>query len=156
MRVIGFCNLKGGVGKTTACQNLAAALVRKGLKVAALDIDPQSNLTAAFGISVSDDQPYVYDFLMGDASFSRLWRTRRVDVAPSSLDLAIAEMQLESQPDGTPAARRPSVRRPRRYDCVLCDSPPHWAFSPGTFWPPPTNSSCPWTANFSARQDCAS
>ena len=85
MRVIGFCNLKGGVGKTTACQNLAVALARRGLKVAALDLDPQSNLTTGFGISVSDDQPYVYDFLMGDASFSKVMRTREaVDVAPSA------------------------------------------------------------------------
>mgnify|MGYP002684716857 CR=1 FL=1 len=40
MKIVGFCNLKGGVGKTTACQNLAVALVRRGLKVAALDLDP--------------------------------------------------------------------------------------------------------------------
>lgn len=126
MRVIGFCNLKGGVGKTTACQNLAAALVRKGLKVAALDLDPQSNLTAAFGISVSDDQPYVYDFLMGDASFSEVMRTREwVDVAPSSLDLAIAEMQLESQP-GRDTLLKDALQCEdlAGYDCILCDSPP--------------------------------
>ena len=56
MKVIGFCNLKGGVGKTTACQNLAVALARKGLRVAALDLDPQSNLTAGFGISLGQEQ----------------------------------------------------------------------------------------------------
>lgn len=126
MRVIGFCNLKGGVGKTTACQNLAVALARRGLKVAALDLDPQSNLTTGFGISVSDDQPYVYDFLMGDASFSKVMRTREaVDVAPSSLDLAMAEMQLESQP-GRDTLLKDALQCKdlAGYDCVLCDSPP--------------------------------
>ena len=54
MRIVGLCNLKGGVGKTTACQNLAVALARRGLRVAALDLDPQSNLTAGFGISVPE------------------------------------------------------------------------------------------------------
>ena len=32
--IIGFCNLKGGVGKTTSCQNIAAALTRLGKKIA--------------------------------------------------------------------------------------------------------------------------
>ncbi|HRX26029.1 MAG TPA: AAA family ATPase, partial [Aminivibrio sp.] len=65
MRIVGFCNLKGGVGKTTACQNLAVALARRGLRVAALDLDPQSNLTAGFGIAVPEEHPYIYDFLLG-------------------------------------------------------------------------------------------
>ena len=52
MLIIGFCNLKGGVGKTTACQNVAVGLARLGKRVAVLDMDPQSNLSASFGISV--------------------------------------------------------------------------------------------------------
>ena len=53
MLIIGFCNLKGGVGKTTACQNVAVGLARSGKRVAVLDMDPQSNLSASFGISVA-------------------------------------------------------------------------------------------------------
>lgn len=126
MKIVGFCNLKGGVGKTTACQNLAVGLARRGLKVAALDLDPQSNLTTAFGIAVGEEEPYVYDFLMGDASFSEVMRSREgVDVAPSSLDLAMAEMQLESQP-GRDTLLRDALDCGdlAGYDCVLCDSPP--------------------------------
>ena len=50
MLIIGFCNLKGGVGKTTACQNVAVGLARSGKRVAVLDMDPQSNLSASFEI----------------------------------------------------------------------------------------------------------
>jgi chromosome partitioning protein len=83
MRIVGLCNLKGGVGKTTACQNLAVALARRGLRVAALDLDPQSNLTAGFGISVPEEHPYIYDFLLGEASFEEVKITREgVDVVP--------------------------------------------------------------------------
>ncbi len=126
MKIVGFCNLKGGVGKTTACQNLAVALVRRGLRVAALDLDPQSNLTAGFGISVPEDHPYVYDFLMGEATFSEL-RVRRegVDVVPSTLDLAVVEMQLESQP-GRDTLLKDALASSdlSEYDVVFCDSPP--------------------------------
>ncbi len=58
MRIVGFCNLKGGVGKTTACQNLAVALPER-TRVAALDLDPQSNLTAGFGIAVPKASVYL-------------------------------------------------------------------------------------------------
>ncbi len=126
MKIVGFCNLKGGVGKTTACQNLAVALARRGIKVAAMDLDPQSNLTAGFGVDVPEDQPYVYDFLMGEASFSQV-KVRRegVDVVPSVLDLAMVEMQLESQP-GRDTLLKDALEAAdfSEYDFVFCDSPP--------------------------------
>ena len=40
--IIGFCNLKGGVGKTTACQNVAVGLAHLGKKVAVLYSDRKS------------------------------------------------------------------------------------------------------------------
>lgn len=126
MKIVGFCNLKGGVGKTTACQNLAVALVQRGLKVAVLDLDPQSNLTAGFGIAVPEDRPYIYDFLIGEASFGDVMVTREnVDMIPSTLNLAMVEMQLESQP-GRDTLLKDALNATdlSRYDCVFCDSPP--------------------------------
>lgn len=46
--VIAFFNNKGGVGKTTMVYHLAWMLSDRGLRVVAADLDPQSNLTAAF------------------------------------------------------------------------------------------------------------
>jgi chromosome partitioning protein len=47
-KVISFINQKGGVGKTTMAYNTAHALAKKGHKVLAIDLDPQSNLTLLF------------------------------------------------------------------------------------------------------------
>ena len=63
MITLGFCNLKGGVGKTTACQNIAVALAKAGRKVAVIDMDPQSNLSAGFGVTPSPSDPQVFDLL---------------------------------------------------------------------------------------------
>jgi cellulose biosynthesis protein BcsQ len=46
--VIAFFNNKGGVGKTSMVYHLSWMFFHRGLRVIAADLDPQSNLTAAF------------------------------------------------------------------------------------------------------------
>jgi len=46
--VVAFFNNKGGVGKTSLVYHLAWMFSDRGLRVIAADLDPQSNLTAAF------------------------------------------------------------------------------------------------------------
>jgi chromosome partitioning protein len=48
MRTLAFFNNKGGVGKTTLVYHLAWMYQELGMKVVAMDLDPQANLTAAF------------------------------------------------------------------------------------------------------------
>ncbi len=123
---IGFCNLKGGVGKTTACQNIAVCLAKMERKVAVVDMDPQSNLSAGFGVMPSSTEPQVFDLLSGAASWDEILRTKEgVDVIPSSLDLVLAELNEEG-----PLSRATALRdalgkiEQDRYDYVLLDSPP--------------------------------
>jgi chromosome partitioning protein len=48
-KVIALANQKGGVGKTTTTANLTYALIQKGQRVLAIDLDPQASLTICFG-----------------------------------------------------------------------------------------------------------
>lgn len=48
MRTIAFFNNKGGVGKTSLTYHLAWMFAELGLRVVAIDLDPQSNLTSSF------------------------------------------------------------------------------------------------------------
>lgn len=43
--VISFINLKGGVGKTTCCANVAGELARENRKILVIDADPQANIS---------------------------------------------------------------------------------------------------------------
>ena len=48
MRTIAAINLKGGVGKTSTTHHLAGALAPKGLRILAVDNDPQASLSRGF------------------------------------------------------------------------------------------------------------
>lgn len=127
MLKIGFCNLKGGVGKTSTCQNLAVALTRIGKKVAVVDMDPQSNLTIGFGIEVAEAQPHLLDYLNGEVDWDNVVVSTRegVDVIPSTLDLVLMEIASEGQIVSDNLLRdKLSILKSDRYDYIFCDSPP--------------------------------
>ena len=126
MVTLGFCNLKGGVGKTTACQNIAVALAKTGRKVAAIDMDPQSNLSAGFGVTPGQSDPQVFDLLTDEATWDDVVRQKEgVDIVPSSLNLVMAELNNSGLFDSDFLLRDALKQIPSdRYDYVIIDSPP--------------------------------
>jgi chromosome partitioning protein len=51
MRKIAIVGFKGGIGKTTTCVSLGAALALRGHKVLLIDTDTQANLAVSLGIA---------------------------------------------------------------------------------------------------------
>lgn len=126
MVILGFCNLKGGVGKTTACQNIAVALAKTGRKVAVIDMDPQSNLSAGFGVIPGSTDPQVFDLLTGEAEWDDVVKQKEgVDIIPSSLNLVMAELNSTGLFENDLLLRSALQKiSPDRYDYVFIDSPP--------------------------------
>ena len=96
--ILVITNEKGGVGKTTTAGNLAAAYAMMGMRVLAVDMDPQRNLTDLMGVS----QDAVRGRSIAEAiaekkgidSFVVSTRTEGVDLIPATPRLREIERQF--------------------------------------------------------------
>lgn len=119
-----FLNFKGGVGKTTSCQNLGAALAENGHRVLLIDMDPQHNLSQAFKIEVEDNES-VYHSLSELRPIKPQQISDNLHVAANDLHMIHMERELL-------AARLQREYRLREvlkgvvdnYDYILIDCPP--------------------------------
>jgi len=126
-RVIAVANQKGGVGKTTTTVNLGASLAVLGYRVLVVDLDPQGNATTGLGINSRNLEHSIYDVILHDVPMDDCVEPsslRNLFVAPATIDLAGAEIEL------VPAfSRELRLRRALEdvlddYDFVLIDCPP--------------------------------
>jgi len=121
-RVIAISNHKGGVGKTTSAVNIGAALNRLGKKVLLIDLDPQANLSQSLGLT--EQEPNIYGALRGLYPLQPVEVRAGLELIPSNLDLAGAEVELSSEPGRDHILRE--LLEPLRsgYDYIIIDSPP--------------------------------
>ena len=93
-RTIAIVNQKGGVGKTTTCVNLSAALTEAGKRVLLCDFDPQANSPSGMGVDKTVPKG-IYDALIGEVPVAEaVASTRYGDVLPSNKALAGAGVEL--------------------------------------------------------------
>ena len=126
-RVIAIANQKGGVGKTTTCVNLGACLAELGQRTLIIDLDPQGNATTGLGIENRGLETSMYHVLMHDVPLENCIEptdVKRLFVAPASLDLAGAEIELVPAFSRETRLRRAIVGLINDYDYVLIDCPP--------------------------------
>jgi chromosome partitioning protein len=126
-RVLAVANQKGGVGKTTTAVNLGAALAELGQHVLLVDLDPQANATTGVGVDPHEQKLSIYEVLLEDAPVAEAvvpTPTQGLDVLPSSLELAGAEIELVSAFSRESKLRNALQPAIQRYDTVLIDCPP--------------------------------
>ncbi|MBE6616089.1 MAG: ParA family protein [Ruminococcaceae bacterium] len=122
-----FANQKGGVGKTTSCINIAAAVAAKGYRVLLVDCDPQGNTTSGLGISKKEVRHTTYEGLLGEAVPQDCVLTTGVEnlfLVPSTIQLAGAEFELIDMEKREGQMRRFLDGLTEDYDFAMIDCPP--------------------------------
>ncbi|MGM9662697.1 MAG: ParA family protein [Oscillospiraceae bacterium] len=123
-KTIAIVNQKGGVGKTTTCVNLAAALGEKGRRVLLCDFDPQANATSGMGVDKTTSLG-VYDVVINGTSPEKsVVSTRYGDVLPSSKALAGAGIEMIDREGREFLLKQALEALKPRYDYIFIDCPP--------------------------------
>ena len=129
MRTIVIANKKGGVGKTTTAQNLAAALSAHGKKVLAVDMDAQANLTRAWAVTPADKT--ILDVLRGKATWPEIAVPVEQGQNGGCVLLAPANRQLAAMPEvfaqeiGKELLLKEALELVQgNFDVTIIDSPP--------------------------------
>ncbi|MEX0732575.1 MAG: ParA family protein [Aquisalimonadaceae bacterium] len=125
--IVAIANQKGGVGKTTTCVNLAAALAMNRRKVLLVDLDPQGNATVGSGVDKDSLRLTGYDVLTDKVSIREaIVRADEAgyDILPANGDLTAAEVALMDGGSHQQQLRLQLARVKPGYDYILIDCPP--------------------------------
>lgn len=118
MKVIATALQKGGVTKTSTAAALAQAAAYKGLRVLAVDMDSQGNLS--YALAANNEHCDALDLLDGVPA------EELIQTTPQGLDVIAANMNLATVTSGRGSARRlAKALEPIRdqYDLVTIDTP---------------------------------
>ena len=126
-RLIAIANQQGGVGKTTTAVNLAASLAVAERRTLLVDLDPQGNASSGLGIAKETLRSSVYDVIVNDAAMRDVvvqTSMEYLDVAPATVDLFGAEVELVSAIGREHRLRDALADLRADYEFIFVDCPP--------------------------------
>ena len=129
VKTIAIDNQKGGVTKTTATFNIAAAMAEQGKKVLMVDLDSQASLTISAGLEPLDMEYTVCDLLKKRRVETakcvyKLENIKNLSIIPSIIDLAALEMELQGRTSREKILSRSLKEIKDDYDYIIIDCPP--------------------------------
>ncbi|MGI5986271.1 MAG: ParA family protein [Oscillospiraceae bacterium] len=123
-KIIAVVNQKGGVGKTTTCVNLCAALQLRGKRILLCDCDPQGNSTSGIGVDKSTS-PNTYDIIMnGEKAENAIVKTKYCSLIPANRELSGALVELVNMEEREFVLKRALEPIKNKYDYIFIDCPP--------------------------------
>ncbi len=118
------------MGKTTTAINLATYLAAAGRRVLLVDMDPQANTSSGIGVLKSVRKHTIYDLLVQEDEAATIFdiivptARRELVVAPCTVDLAAAEVELVGELAREQRLRQVLEPIRNRCDYIIIDCPP--------------------------------
>ncbi|MBU0694817.1 MAG: AAA family ATPase [Candidatus Omnitrophica bacterium] len=124
--VIGICNQKGGIGKTTTAINVSSYLGLSNRKTLLVDMDPQGNATSGVGFN-SEGKHSTYEVIMGNVSikdsvYPTSWP--QLYILPSHIALTGGEIELVDIKNRELRLKEEIDKIKEEFAYIIVDAPP--------------------------------
>ena len=126
-KIIGICNQKGGVGKTTTAINLSVYLALSGKRILLIDIDPQGNATSGLGINKHNIKTSIYHLIIDEIDPRTIivnTGINNLSLMPSTISLTGAEVELVGIMGREYRLKKALFPISNDYDFIIIDCPP--------------------------------